>query len=71
MTRSFAPFRLLLVAVAGRINQQQRDVIEYLNEEILDPATRPRRVSPSNSSVTANEVARPAPWPFLRHRGNT
>jgi putative transposase len=33
MTRSFDPFRLLLIAVAGWINQQQQDVIEYLKEE--------------------------------------
>lgn len=32
--RSFLdPFRVLLIALAGWINQQQRDVIDYLREE--------------------------------------
>ena len=31
--RSFHPFRLLSVAVAGRINQSQQEVIAYLKEE--------------------------------------
>jgi|GEM_PF-3154540 hypothetical protein len=33
MTRSFDPFRLLLIAFDGWINQQQQDVIKYLKEE--------------------------------------
>jgi hypothetical protein len=33
MPRSFDPFRLLIIAVAGWINQQQGDVIKYLKEE--------------------------------------
>ena len=27
------PFRLLLISIAGFLNQQQQDVIEYLQEE--------------------------------------
>jgi len=33
MPKSLDPLRLLLVAVAGWINQQQQDVIDYLREE--------------------------------------
>jgi transposase InsO family protein len=33
MPRSLDPFRLLLIALAGWMNQQQRDVIDYLQEE--------------------------------------
>ena len=29
----FSPFRFVLVALAGWVNQQQRDVIDYLQEE--------------------------------------
>jgi hypothetical protein len=31
--QSVDPFQLLLVGLAGWINQQQRDVIDYLQEE--------------------------------------
>ena len=31
--RTFDPFRLLLVSIAGWLGQQQRDAIEYLREE--------------------------------------
>jgi hypothetical protein len=30
---SLDPFRLLLIALSGWMNQQQRDVIDYLQEE--------------------------------------
>lgn len=33
MRRTFDPFRLLLVSVAGWLGQQQRDAIDYLREE--------------------------------------
>ncbi|MEK7408408.1 MAG: hypothetical protein AAB225_25325 [Acidobacteriota bacterium] len=33
MRRTFDPFRLLLVSIAGWLNQQQRDAIDYLREE--------------------------------------
>jgi putative transposase len=33
MRLTFDPFRLLLISLAGWMNQQQRDVIEYLQEE--------------------------------------
>ncbi len=33
MRRTFDPFRLLLVSIAGRLGQQQRDAIDYLREE--------------------------------------
>jgi hypothetical protein len=33
MRLSFDPFRLLLIALAGAMNQQQREVIDYLQEE--------------------------------------
>jgi hypothetical protein len=40
------PLRLLLVALAGWINQQQRDVIAYLQEEnrVLREQLGPRRL---------------------------
>ena len=40
------PLRLLLVALAGWINQQQRDVIDYLQEEnrVLREQLGPRRL---------------------------
>jgi hypothetical protein len=40
------PLRFLLVAVAGYINQQQRDVIDYLQEEnrVLREQLGPRRL---------------------------
>ena len=33
MRRTFDPFRLLLISVAGWLGQQQRDAIDYLREE--------------------------------------
>ena len=33
MRRTFDPFRLLLISVAGRLGQQQRDAIDYVREE--------------------------------------
>ena len=33
MTKSLDPFRFLLIAVSGRMNQQQRELIDYLLEE--------------------------------------
>jgi hypothetical protein len=33
MHRTFDPFRLLLISVAGWLGQQQRDAIDYLREE--------------------------------------
>jgi len=33
MRRTFDPFRLLVVSIAGWLNQQQRDAIDYLREE--------------------------------------
>jgi putative transposase len=44
------PFRILLVALAGWINQQQRDVIDYLQEEnrILREQLGPRRLRFTN-----------------------
>ena len=33
MHMTLDPFRLLLISLAGWINQQQQDVIEYLREE--------------------------------------
>jgi putative transposase len=33
MRPSFDPFRLMLISVAGWLSQQQRDVIDYLQEE--------------------------------------
>ena len=31
--RTFDPFRLLVVSIAGWLNQQQRDATDYLREE--------------------------------------
>ena len=33
MPKALDPFRLLLVAVAGWMNQEQQQIIEYLHEE--------------------------------------
>jgi len=33
MTKSFDPFRFLLIAVSGWMNQQQLELIDYLREE--------------------------------------
>jgi hypothetical protein len=33
MRRTFDPFRLLLVSIAGWLGQQQRDAIDYLRAE--------------------------------------
>jgi hypothetical protein len=33
MRRTFDPFRLLLISVAGWLGQQQRDAIDYIREE--------------------------------------
>src|SRR5215831_3495250 len=33
MTLALEPFRLLLISLAGWVNQQQQDVIDYLQEE--------------------------------------
>ena len=33
MTKSLDPFRLLLVSVAGWMNQRQQQVVDYLREE--------------------------------------
>ena len=33
MRPAFDPFRLLLISLAGWLNQQQQDVIDYLQEE--------------------------------------
>ena len=33
MRLALDPFRLLLISLAGFLNQQQQDVIEYLHEE--------------------------------------
>jgi putative transposase len=45
------PVRLLLVAFAGWINQQQRDVIDYLQEEnrVLRDQLGPRRLRFTNN----------------------
>jgi len=32
MSRSFDPFRFLLIAVAGWMNQEQRQIVDYLRE---------------------------------------
>jgi putative transposase len=44
------PLRVLLVALAGWINQQQRDVIDYLQEEnrVLREQLGPRRLRFTN-----------------------
>jgi hypothetical protein len=33
MRLTWGPFRLLLISLAGRLNQPQQDVIDYLQEE--------------------------------------
>jgi hypothetical protein len=46
MTADFSPVRLLLVTLAGWLNRQQQEVIEYLVEEnrVLREQLRGRRV---------------------------
>jgi len=46
MPRTLDPFRVLLVAVAGWMNQQQQQVIECLSEEnrVLRAQIRSRRL---------------------------
>ncbi len=46
MLKSIDPFRLLLVSIAGWMNQQQRQVIDYLREEnrVLREQIEPRRI---------------------------
>lgn len=36
MRLTFDPFRLLLICLAGWLNQQQQDAIDYLQEENRD-----------------------------------
>ena len=43
MTLALDPFRLLLISLAGWMNQRQQDVIDYLQEEnrvLREPAGR-------------------------------
>jgi hypothetical protein len=42
MRRTFDPFRLLLISVAGWLGQQQRDAIDYLREATSAVGWRPR-----------------------------
>jgi hypothetical protein len=47
MSLTFDPFRLLLISLAGWVNQHQRDVIDYLEEERrADPAGPETRSDP-------------------------
>ena len=46
MTKSLDPFRFLLIAVSGLMNQQQRELIDYLQEEnrVLREQLGPKRL---------------------------
>jgi hypothetical protein len=46
MPRSFDPFRFLLIAVAGWMNQEQQQIVDYLREEnrVLGAQTLTRRL---------------------------
>ena len=54
MARVIQPWQILLAALAGWINQQQQDVIEYLREEnrLIE---RDRRVSSVSRPVVCRE----------------
>lgn len=39
MRLPFDPFRLLLIPLAGWLNRQQQDIIDYLQEEIPLPTS--------------------------------
>ena len=71
------PLRLLLVALAGCINQQQRDIIDYLQEEnrVLREQLGSRRVRFTNDqrirlAAKAHTLGRrmlaEIPWPGTR-----
>jgi hypothetical protein len=47
------PFRLLLISLAGCLNQQQRDVIDYLQEE-----NRVLREQPCSKRLRLNDNQR-------------
>ena len=48
------PFRLLLISLAGYLNQQQQDVIDYLQEE-----KRVLRQQVGNKRLRLNDDQRP------------
>jgi hypothetical protein len=54
MRRTFDPFRLLAVSIAGWLNQQQRGAIDYLREETSDGSPP---AGASNSGHWADHLA--------------
>jgi hypothetical protein len=65
------PLRILLVALAGWINQQQRDIIDYLQEEnrVLREQLGPRGlVGAERSSNAAQNTTMPRPTTSPRSR---
>ena len=57
MTKSLDPFRFLLIAVSGWMNQQQLELIDYLQEEnrVLREQLGPKRLRFNDDQ--------PADWP--------
>jgi hypothetical protein len=56
MRLALDPFRLLLISLAGFLNQQQQDVIEYLHEE-----NRVLREQLGGKRLRFNERSAPTP----------
>jgi hypothetical protein len=53
MRLTLDPFRLLLISLAGRLSQHQRDVIDYLREENHVP-----RQQLANRRIMASETTK-------------
>jgi hypothetical protein len=51
MRRTFDPFRLLVVSIAGWLNQQPRDAIDYAHEEnrVLPEQPGSKRLRPNDA----------------------
>src|SRR5215469_5733935 len=60
MRLAIDPFRLLLISLAGWLNQQQQDVIDYLEEENHVPPRTTRRqaatLQPLNRPILLNHT---------------
>ena len=63
MTKSLDPFRFLLMAVAGWMNQQQLELIDYLREEnrVLREQLGQRRLR-FNDEQRRRLAVRPRDW---------
>src|SRR3989442_8527886 len=73
MTPDLSPVRLLLVTLAGWINRQQQEVIEYLVEEnrVLIEQLRGRRVRLTDDQRPRPAARGPRPRPRAPGQGAT